>query len=135
MAKILIVDDEPQVLAMLDLMLRAAGYDVVTASDGDAAVEVARRELPDVILLDVNLPKRDGFEVCANLRAEPPAPGMKIVMLTAAYDTVQDAQRGLRIGADEYVVKPFLRDVLMHNIERLVAASQAARAEAAGKTE
>lgn len=131
MAKILIVDDEPEVVFMLDLMLKNVGYEVVSAADGEAAIATALRELPDVILLDVNLPKKDGFEVCAALRAEPATRGVKIIMLTAAYDTVQDAQRGLRIGADEYVVKPFLRDLLLHNIGRLVQLRESERAEPA----
>jgi DNA-binding response OmpR family regulator len=78
------------------------------------------RERPDVLVVDLNLPKVDGFEVCRRLKSAEATRSLPIVMMTAAFPTVQDADRGMTLGADEYVVKPFLREVLVHNVERLL---------------
>jgi two-component system alkaline phosphatase synthesis response regulator PhoP len=101
--KILVVEDEPTLVETLEYNLRRQNYDVVTATDGRQALEVARREKPDGIILDVMLPGIDGFEVCRRIRASYDVP---VVMLTARGD---DADRivGLEIGADDYIVKPF----------------------------
>ena len=101
--KILVVDDEPPIVDMLCYNLERAHYQVFVAYDGEKALEVARRELPDLIILDLMLPKLDGLDVCRALRRERDVP---IIMLTAR-DTEVDRVVGLELGADDYVVKPF----------------------------
>ncbi len=101
--KILVVEDDLNLLATLRYNLRKEGYDVVTAADGAEALEIARREKPDLLILDVMLPKFSGLEVCRILRSEMPVP---ILMLTAKTDET-DKIIGLGIGADDYMTKPF----------------------------
>ncbi len=109
--KILVVEDEPTLQETLAYNLSREGYSVDTASDGQAALETARRVRPDLILLDVMLPVLDGFEVCRILRQEMNVP---ILMLTARDDEI-DRVIGLEIGADDYVTKPFsMRELLAH---------------------
>jgi DNA-binding response OmpR family regulator len=120
MARILVVDDEPDIVRIVTKILEGIGHAVRTAADGhDALVEIAR-EAPDVLILDLNLPKVDGFEVCRRLKSDVATRAIPILMMTAAYVSVEDAKRGENVGADEYIVKPFLRDILVHNVERLL---------------
>jgi DNA-binding response OmpR family regulator len=122
-AKILVVDDEPSIVKSIQYSLEKEGYQVATAADGHAAVEVARREKPNLVILDVMLPNQDGYEVCRQIRAEMPIP---IIMLTAKGEEI-DKVVGLEIGADEYVTKPFsLRELLarVKALLRLVARYQ-----------
>jgi DNA-binding response OmpR family regulator len=126
MAHVMVVDDEPEIVKMVTKIMEARGHRVTTARDGAEAIETAERELPDVMILDLNLPKIDGFEVCKRLKTGEKTKKIPIVMLTAAYVSVQDADRGVGVGADEYVIKPFLREVLVHNVERLLSAAAAA---------
>jgi two-component system OmpR family response regulator len=108
-AKILVVEDDRNLLDTLKYNLRKEGYDVVTAIDGAEALDVARREKPDLIILDIMLPKLSGFEVCRILRKETTIP---ILMLTAKDEEV-DKIVGLEIGADDYMTKPFsMRELL-----------------------
>ncbi len=105
----MVVEDEPNLLETLKYNLRKEGYDVVTASDGEQAIAIARREKPDLIVLDIMLPKLSGFEVCRILRKEMTVP---ILMLTAKADET-DKIVGLEIGADDYMTKPFsIRELL-----------------------
>ena len=108
-------------VAALSGTLAARGHTVATAHDGFEALAEVRATRPDVIILDVNLPGMNGFEVCNRLRADQSTRAIPIVMMTAAYVSIDDARRGHTTGADEYVVKPFLREVLIHNVERLLA--------------
>lgn len=101
--KILVVDDEPKIVELVKLYLEKDGYGVLTAGDGQRALELAQRELPDLIILDLNLPEKDGLEVCKELRRQSQVP---IVMLTARDEDV-DKILGLELGADDYVTKPF----------------------------
>ncbi len=101
--------------------MEARGHSVRSANDGQQALDQVSEEPPDVVILDVNLPHVDGFEVCKRLKSSPATKHIPIVMITAAYVTVEDAARGTELGADEYVTKPFLREVLVHNVERLLA--------------
>lgn len=108
-AKILVADDEPSIVKSIQYSLEKEGYIVVTASDGEQAIEVARKEKPNLLILDVMMPKLDGYEVCRQLRGELPVP---ILMLTAKGEEI-DKVVGLEIGADEYMTKPFsLRELL-----------------------
>lgn len=108
-AKILIVDDEPPIIDVLSYNLKQANYQVVIARDGEEALGQAQREQPDLIILDLMLPRLDGLEVCRILRRERDVP---IIMLTAR-DAEVDRVVGLELGADDYVVKPFsVRELL-----------------------
>ncbi|MFH0900117.1 MAG: response regulator [Pseudomonadota bacterium] len=122
MAYILAVDDDTDTLNLVARILESRGHRVVTALDGQEALDAIFREPPDAVILDLNLPRVHGFEVCRRLKNDPATSGIPIIMLTAAYPTVEDAARGLNMGADGYVVKPFLRDVLIGNVERLLVA-------------
>ena len=101
--KILIVDDEISIRRILETRLSLIGYDVISASDGEEALSIFRRENPNLVVLDVMMPKLDGYGVCQELRKESDIP---IIMLTALGD-VSDRITGLELGADDYVVKPF----------------------------
>ncbi len=108
--KILIVDDEPPIIDVLAYNLKRANYEVIVARDGEQALVQARREQPDLIILDLMLPRLDGLEVCRILRRER---DVLIIMLTAR-DTELDRVVGLELGADDYVVKPFsVRELLV----------------------
>ena len=102
-SKILVVDDEAALRRILKTRLAMVGYDVVTASDGEQALDLFSQEAPDLVVLDVMMPKHDGYYVCKELRKESDVP---IIMLTALGD-VADRITGLQIGADDYLVKPF----------------------------
>lgn len=123
MAYVLVVDDEPDIVKLVTRLMEARGHRVDVAHDGQEALDAVGRERPDVIVLDLNLPKLDGFEVCKRLKTDPATQGIPIVMMTAAFVSVEEATRGIGLGADEYVVKPFLREVLVHNVERLLPVS------------
>ena len=101
--RILVVDDEASIRRILETRLSMIGYDVVTASDGEEALDVFHTQDPDLVVLDVMMPKLDGYGVCQELRKESDIP---IIMLTALGD-VADRITGLELGADDYVVKPF----------------------------
>ena len=120
MARILVVDDEPDIIRVVVKILEARGHTLSTAKDGVEAVEKVRSDPPDVVILDLNLPKLDGYEVCRRIKGDPKTQHVPVVMMTAAYVSVEDARKGSTVGADEYLVKPFLREVLIHNVERLV---------------
>lgn len=133
-AKILVVDDEPSIVKSIQYSLEKEGYAVATAHDGQQAIEVARREKPNLVILDVMLPSLDGYEVCRQIRQEMPVP---IIMLTAKGEEI-DKVVGLEIGADEYVTKPFsLRELLarIKALLRLVARYQEAKAAQPDKIE
>lgn len=109
MFKILVVDDEPPMIQVLSYNLKQSGYEVLVARDGEEALAQARRHQPDLVILDLMLPKIDGFEVCRRIRRERDVP---IIMLTARDDEI-DRVVGLELGADDYVAKPFsVRELL-----------------------
>lgn len=119
MAKVMIIDDSPAEIQVMESALRGAGYTVVSISDpGDAEARMAS-ELPDVLLLDVVMPKRNGFEVLRAIRRKDELKGVPVVMVTSKN---QDSDRawGLRQGANEYVAKPFTPDQLVGAVRRLV---------------
>lgn len=118
---ILVVDDEPDIVRVVTRIMESCDYQVITAQDGFEALSAAQAEKPDVIILDLNLPGMNGFEVCHRLRTSEATRAIPIVMMTAAYVSIDDARRGHTSGADEYVVKPFLREVLIHNVQRLLS--------------
>ena len=118
--KILAVDDEPNILLSLEFILEEEGYDVYTARDGDEALEVAASVRPDLILLDVAMPRRDGYEVCRLLREHPELAGVKVVMLTAKGQPLEK-KKGVEVGADLYVTKPFGAAELLEKIRTVLA--------------
>ena len=118
-ARILIADDEANIVLSLEFLMRHAGYEVRSAGDGDAALRELESFRPDLILLDVMLPLRDGFEVCQRVRENPALAGVKIVMLTAKGREVEVA-KGLALGADLYVTKPFATRELLAAVARLL---------------
>ena len=121
-AKILIVDDEPNIVISLEFLLKREGYAVVIARDGQEAIEAIERERPDLVLLDVMMPKKSGFEVCQDVRTNDALQATKILMLTAkGRDT--DVAKGLALGADAYMTKPFsTRDLVQKVASMLVSA-------------
>ncbi len=127
---LLVVDDEPEINKLVERMFEKRGYRVLAAADGAEALARVEAERPDLIILDLNLPKIDGWEVCRRLKSDPKTRGIPIIMLTAAHANVDDAEIALGLGANEYVAKPFVRAVLVHNVERLLG--RAAGAEDPG---
>lgn len=116
---ILAVDDEPNILLSIEFILDMEGYEVHTARDGDEALEAAERIRPDLILLDINMPRKDGYEVCRILREREATAGTKVIMLTAKGHTLE-IKKGLEVGAAEYVTKPFSADELLQAIRACI---------------
>ncbi len=119
-ATILVADDDPSIVAMLRARLGAIGYRVVTAADGDAALEAARRDRPQLVVLDVMMPNLTGWEVARELRADPVTRPMKIIMLTAIGPDMNEMTSPL-YGADAYLDKPFEFTALEAEIARLLS--------------
>jgi DNA-binding response OmpR family regulator len=130
---ILVVDDEPDIVKLVAKIMESRGYRVTMSRDGEDALAAVKRDPPDVVILDLNLPKMDGLEVCKRLKSAEATKTIPVVMMTAAYVSVDDASRGFGLGADEYVVKPFMREVLLHNVERLLGERAAAASAAAAE--
>ena len=117
--KVLIVDDEPNIVTSLKFLMRKSGFETSVARDGDEALTEVERFAPDLVLLDVMMPKRDGFEVCQKLRAAGHTE-LKIILLTAKGRETEVA-KGLAVGADAYVTKPFSTRDLVDQVNRLLA--------------
>jgi class 3 adenylate cyclase len=117
--RILIVDDVPANVHILQSRLAANGYDIVTATDGEAALAAVKETQPDLILLDVMMPKMDGFEVCRRLRADPSLPFIPIIMVTAKADP-KDVVAGLEAGGDEYLTKPVDQPALVARVKSML---------------
>lgn len=117
--KILAVDDEPNILMSIEFILEMEGYEVHTSRDGEEALEVAERVRPDLILLDVNMPRKDGYEMCRILREREDLAGTKVIMLTAKGQTLE-RKKGLEVGADDYVTKPFSAADLLEKIRAML---------------
>ncbi|MFC0774095.1 response regulator transcription factor [Terrimonas alba] len=116
--KVLIADDEPDILEILKYNLVNEGYEVITAKDGDEALEKARRNMPDLVVLDVMMPKKTGVEVCQLLRAQPAFKDTLIIFLTAVNDESTQI-KGLETGADDYVSKPISPKVFLSRVNAL----------------
>ena len=119
MSKILVVDDEPDAIELIKFNLKAAGYEIITAADGEEALKKARASLPDLIILDLMLPEVDGLEVCKILRRDTRVSATPIIMLTAKAAEI-DRVLGLELGADDYVTKPFSPRELVLRVKRLL---------------
>jgi DNA-binding response OmpR family regulator len=116
--KVLIVDDEPNIVISLEFLMKRRGYQTLVARDGDEALAAVETFRPDLVLLDVMLPRRDGFEVCQRLRADGWT-DLKIVMLTAKGREAEMA-KGMDVGADSYVTKPFSTRDLVDHVARIL---------------
>ena len=118
-ASILVADDEPNIVLSLEFLLKQAGFRVRTVSDGEAALAAIAAEPPDLVLLDVMIPGRDGYAVCQEIRGNPAWRDMRIIMLTAKGGDIQ-REKGLSLGADEYVTKLFSTRELVERIRRML---------------
>ena len=114
---VLVVDDEANILLSLEFLMKKAGYDVRLARDGEEALAEIGKARPDLVLLDVMMPKRNGFDVCEAIRANPEWRAMRVILLTAKGRDIE-REKGLALGADDYITKPFsTREV----VERVTA--------------
>lgn len=117
---VLIADDEPNIVISLEYLLKKEGFQVTVATDGEAAIRMAGELKPQLVLLDIMMPKKSGFEVCESLRANPELAGLKIIMLTAK-GRETEVTKGLALGANAYVTKPFSTKELVTQIKSLLA--------------
>jgi DNA-binding response OmpR family regulator len=117
--RVLIVDDEANIVAALDYLLRRSGYEVSVAATGDEALRQVEAFAPDLVLLDVMMPQKSGYEVCRRIRERPELRGVKIVMLSAKGRDAE-VSKGLSLGADLYVTKPFSNAELVVRIRELL---------------
>jgi DNA-binding response OmpR family regulator len=117
--KVLIVDDEPNIVAALEYLLQRKGYEIRIAADGEEALRQVRSFAPDLVLLDVMMPRQSGYEVCQRIRERPEWSGVRIVMLSAK-GREAEVSKGLSLGADLYVTKPFSSAELVARIGELL---------------
>ena len=118
--KILIVDDEPNIVISLEFLMKKEGFEVAVANDGDEALAMVASTNPDLLLLDVMMPKKSGFEVCEAPRAGPGRAGVEVIML-APKGRGTEMAKGLAIGADAYVTKPFSTKDLVNKVKEILA--------------
>lgn len=117
--RILIADDEPNIVISLEFLMKREGFEVAVANDGEAALKLMEEKAPDLVLLDVMLPKKNGFEVCQQIKGNPAWQATKVVMLTAkGRDT--EVAKGLALGADAYMTKPFATKDLVVQVKKLL---------------
>lgn len=119
--QVLIVEDEPHIVLSLEFLLQRAGYDTVAVADGEEGLALVRRLRPDVVLLDVMLPRRNGYEVCQAIKADPELRTIPVVMLSARGQEVE-VLKGLELGAAAYVTKPFGNAEILEAIRAVLAA-------------
>ena len=118
--KVLIADDEPNIVTSLQFLMKRKGYEVSIARNGEEALQQVAAVAPDLILLDVMMPLKSGYEVCQKVRENPAWQKMKIIMLSAKGRDVEVA-KGLGLGADAYVTKPFATQELLAKVEEILA--------------
>src|SRR3989338_446098 len=119
MAKILVVEDEPDIQQLIQLTVEHKGHTTVTADNGEVAVEVALKERPDLIIMDVNLPRLDGYEACRRIRAQAVLAKTQVVFLSVR-GADREIRAGFSAGATEYLVKPFAPDVLLKTLTSIL---------------
>ena len=117
--RILIVDDEPNIVLSVEFLMQREGHEVVTASDGQEALEQLQKARPDLMILDVMMPRKNGFEVCEEVRADAAYSGMPILMLTAK-GREAEMKKGISLGADAYITKPFSTHDLVAKVSELL---------------
>jgi len=120
MKRILVIDDEEDLVELLDRRLQSAGYEMLQALDGEEGLEVAIEQVPDLIILDISMPKMDGYQVCERIKSNKKLKDVPIIMLTALGAPV-DKIVGKALGADAYLTKPFDNKELLNKIEELIA--------------
>ncbi|MEO1201727.1 MAG: response regulator [Pseudomonadota bacterium] len=118
-ASVLIVDDEHSIALSVQHLMRREGYDVRVASDGEAALTMMAEQPADVVLLDIMIPKRDGYDVCQTIRGNPEWTATKIVMVSAKGRDIE-VEKGLALGADDYLTKPFSTRELAHKVRLML---------------
>jgi two-component system, OmpR family, phosphate regulon response regulator PhoB len=118
--RILVADDDPALRRLILTTLGVDDFELMQATDGEEALRLAREQPPDLVLLDVNMPKMNGFEVCRSLKTEPSTAGVKVVMLTAR-GTDPDRLMGREAGADDYFIKPFSPLQLLNKVYALLS--------------
>ncbi|MCP4286837.1 MAG: response regulator [Gammaproteobacteria bacterium] len=121
--KVLIVDDELNIAISVEFLMRREGFDVSVAKDGEEGLAKIRESRPDLVLLDVMMPKMDGFQVCSAVRKDPELAGMRIVMLTAK-GREAEVEKGLSLGADAYIPKPFSTSELVSKVNALLESKE-----------
>lgn len=121
--KILVVDDEVNITQILEFSIGAEGYEVISASNGEEAIDKARREQPDLIILDIMMPRIDGYEACRILKSNPLTKSIPVVLLTAKGRDI-DRRLGYEVGAADYIVKPFSPAKLIDRIHELLVGSK-----------
>ena len=123
MAKVLVVDDEPNIVLSLEFLMEQAGFEVVTAEDGEQALEQVNNASPDLLLLDISLPGMSGFDVLERLRGQEATAQLPIIMLTAHGRDVE-REKGMALGADDYITKPFSTQSLVEKVKALLKEEQ-----------
>jgi len=118
--KVLVVDDEVNITQILEFSIGSEGFEVITAQNGEEAIEKARREQPDLIILDIMMPKIDGYEACRILKANPLTKNIPVMLLTAKGRDI-DKRLGMEVGATDYIVKPFSPNRLVERINQLLS--------------
>jgi len=116
---ILVVEDEPNIVESLSFLMKKAGFVVRVARDGDTAVRTIESEAPDLVLLDIMMPRRDGYEVCRTIRANPDWDHVRIIMLSAKGRDL-DRRKGLELGADDYITKPFSTREIVERVQEIL---------------
>ena len=119
MAKIVIAEDEPDIRELIAFTLRFAGYEVITGSNGQEGYELAKQHKPDLIMLDVRMPKMTGYEACQSIKAEPELAHIPVIFLSAKGQE-SEIEQGLSVGAEEYLLKPFAPDQLTHQVTEIL---------------
>lgn len=119
MIKVLVVDDEPNILLSLEFLMQHAGFDVITAEDGESALLRLNDNEPNLILLDISLPGISGFDVLETIRKDPRFTRLPVIMLTAHGREVE-REKGLALGADDYITKPFSTQLLVQKVRNLL---------------
>lgn len=132
MALILVVEDEKDLLDVLVYNLKAASYEVISSDDGSGVLELAREQLPDLVLLDLMLPEASGLDLCRSLKADPKTKHIPVIMVTAKGEEI-DRVVGFELGADDYVVKPYSTRELLLRIQVILRRGQAESTEAAAQ--
>lgn len=120
---VLVVEDEANIVDSLSFLMKQAGFLVQIARDGDAAIRVMKSRVPDLVLLDVMLPRRDGYDVCREIRENPAWSDVKIMMLTAKGRAL-DRHKGMELGADDYMTKPFSTREIVARARQLLGAEE-----------
>lgn len=119
---ILVVEDEPHIVDLLSFLMKQAGYVVRIARDGDSAIRMIEDRRPDLVLLDIMLPRQNGYDVCLRIRQTPAWADIKVIMLSAKGRDF-DRSKGLQLGADDYVTKPFSNREIVDRVNQLLARS------------